>query len=365
MSSFYNPVQVIQSDNWEKSVNKMKMRLNIVNPIVVTSSGNKDRLKLASIFNQNSIFCLNKSNPTFDDCNEIISFCSGKSFDGVIALGGGSSMDLAKVAIAFISHENSNLIELINYKEEYKHLVPSIFIPTTHGTGSEVTMWGTIWNMEEKKKYSISNHQLYPRVSVLDGNLTLSLPLDITLMTTMDAMTHSFEAIWNKTQNSISNDYATESISLIIKYIDKLKKDLGDIAARKKLLLASNLAGLAFSHTKTAAAHAISYPLTIRYGIPHGIAVFFSLIPLLEKNKPFIENSLKVIYKKCSLNYEGLKKHITSIPQNIFEMKLSNWGVKENDIQKLARESFNSTRIKNNIIQLKESDVQKIIYKNF
>ena len=79
--------------------------------------------------------------------------------------------------------------------------MPSIFIPTTHGSGSEVTMWGTVWNMKEKKKYSIAHLIFYPDYAILDGGLTLSLPIDISFSTTLDALSHSFEAIWNKNSN--------------------------------------------------------------------------------------------------------------------------------------------------------------------
>ena len=91
-------------------------------------------------------------------------------------------MDIAKVVMAYLSLSNSNLKELISYEKSYKNKISSIFIPTTHGTASEVTKWGTLWNMEEKK-YSISNLELYPSIAILDPRVTLSLPLDLSIIT--------------------------------------------------------------------------------------------------------------------------------------------------------------------------------------
>ena len=85
-----------------------------------------------------------------------------KEYDGVVAIGGGSAMDIAKIGIAYLSTSITSLMELINYKKKYLRYIPSIFIPTTHGTGSEVTKWATIWNIDKKRKYSISNKNLYP-----------------------------------------------------------------------------------------------------------------------------------------------------------------------------------------------------------
>ena len=100
-------------------------------------------------------------------------------------------MDAAKVFIAALNVKTKSTLELINHKEKIGNNIISIFIPTTHGTGSEVTMWGTIWDMENKIKYSISHPDLYPNYAILDYNLTESLPQDLSLITSMDALSHS------------------------------------------------------------------------------------------------------------------------------------------------------------------------------
>ena len=119
-------------------------------------------------------------------------------------------------------------------------------------------MWGTIWDLTEGKKYSISHSSLIPDAAIIDGNLALSLPIDISLSTVLDALSHSLESIWNKNKNSRATSYAVRAIGLIFDNIDALKNNPQDPQVRENLLIASYYAGIAMSETKTAAAHSIS-----------------------------------------------------------------------------------------------------------
>ena len=359
---YYNPVEVIETNNWLSELQNQKEKLNITSPIIITSTGNRKRLNLNSIFEPEAIFDNFNTNPTFDDCNRVIQFCQEKVFDGVIAIGGGSTMDLAKVAVAHICLELTNIYDLISFNNNYSKTIPSIFLPTTHGTASEVTMWGTIWNMDEKKKYSISHPSLYPSIAILDGKLTLTLSLDISIITMMDALSHCFESIWNKNKNPISTNYAIEAISLILKNSEGLIQNLLDLEVRNNLLIAANKAGLAFSNTKTAAAHSISYPLTAYFNIPHGIASSFALIPLLEINGPLISNDLDKILETLGLgSVVEMISIIKAIPNNNIKYNLRNWGLKESDLDFIAEQSFTKGRMDNNIVDLTKFNVREIL----
>ena len=136
---------------------------------------------------------------------------------------------------------------------------------------------------------------------------------------------------------------------------------LSNMKLRKQLLRASNLAGLAFSNTQTAAAHSISYPLTLHYGIPHGIASSMTLIPLLHINKLSIIESLKKICSDNSITYDELIIKIESIPKSVIENRLSEWGIKQSEIKDIANESFTKGRMDNNIVDLNKSDVENIL----
>ena len=358
---YFNPVEIIYTNSWLNELIDSQKNLGIVNPILVTSPGNRRRLSLDSVFNPDSIFSEIGENPNFDDCENVLTFCKDKNYDGVIALGGGSVMDLAKVVMAFLSTGKTNLVDLLEFKGAYERSIASIFLPTTHGTGSEVTMWGTIWDMKQKKKYSISHLDLYPNIAILDGNLTLSLPMDVSIMTTLDALSHSFESIWNKNANEKSTEYAIEAITIILSNVELLKQNHNDLNVRNKLLEASTKAGLAFSNTTTAAAHSISYPLTIRFGIPHGVASSLSLIPLLEINGKHIKESLDKICHSLEVTYDELIQKIKAIPEGIIPYTLSEWGIQENDLPQLVEESFTKGRMDNNIVDLTQDDVFGIL----
>tara|TARA_Y100000591_G_scaffold331984_1_gene367697 strand:+ start:5235 stop:6329 length:1095 start_codon:yes stop_codon:yes gene_type:complete len=360
---YHNPVEVIETDNWLKKSIEVEDKLKIRNPLVITSKGNLLRQKLSLKYKPESIFCDTRPDPTFESCKEAINFIDISKFDGVLAIGGGSVMDTAKVVMAYIGTGINDIKKLLKIKSSFKNKVPSIFIPTTHGTGSEVTMWGTIWNTTEKKKYSISHPDLYPSTAILDGQLTLSLPLTTSIVTIMDALSHSFESIWNKNANPISTKYAIEAIKVILSNVDKFKKNPKNNKIRTRILIASNKAGLAFSNTKTAAAHAISYPLTQYYGIPHGIAASMSLIPLLKINHDKISNILKDINRETNIRDSNeLINKIKDIPKGIINFSLRQWGVNEFDIENtILPKCFTPGRMENNIIKLNLNDVRNIL----
>ncbi|MEE9573523.1 MAG: phosphonoacetaldehyde reductase [Candidatus Neomarinimicrobiota bacterium] len=355
---YFNPVKVIETDDWRTVLTKSLSKLNINSPLIIASPGNIRRNDLLDIFDERIVFGDIENNPTFENCQRGIDFSRNKNYDGVIALGGGSVMDTAKTVMTAIGTGIYKLEELLTIKAPFPHRIPAIFIPTTHGTASEVTMWGTIWNITEKRKYSIAYPEIYPDEAILDGSLTLSLPLDLSITTVLDALSHCFEAIWNKNANQKSTDYAIEAISIILQNIELLKKNPQNVEIRNKLLKASNLAGLAFSNTKTAAAHSISYPLTISYRIPHGIACSMPIIPLLRINEEAIKVQLGKIYGRLQVqNLSELEKLILQIPEGVIDFTLSKWGVRKTEIDEIVERSFTKSRMANNIIDLNNDNI--------
>jgi phosphonate metabolism-associated iron-containing alcohol dehydrogenase len=154
---------------------------------------------------------------------------------------------------------------------------PIIAVPTTAGTGSEVTRWGTLWDFEEQKKYSVSHARLYPAKALLDPQLTMTLPSSETLYGGLDALSHSLEAVWNKNANPVSDLYAHKAARTVMAALPRILANPRDAALREDMLRASLLAGLAFSNTSTALAHSISYYMTTHQALPHGLACSFCL----------------------------------------------------------------------------------------
>lgn len=203
----------------------------------------------------------------------------------IVALGGGSAIDAAK---ALICHTASGqFADLLTVLQQGGQLEPGphkalIAIPTTAGTGSEVTPWATIWDQAEGKKYSLHQSFTWPEAAIIDADLMTSLPVGATLASGLDALSHALESIWNVNRNPVSLSLAVQSAKRVIATLPALMQDLGNPQLRAAMAEAALLAGLAFSNTKTALAHSLSYDITLLHGVPHGIACSFSLPLVLE-----------------------------------------------------------------------------------
>jgi alcohol dehydrogenase len=196
----------------------------------------------------------------------------------IVALGGGSVIDTAK-ALAAAGDDFGRVQRTLETGTSAEDLValPIIAVPTTAGTGSEVTCWATLWHAAADKKYSLLHPNLYPEHAVMDPELLLGLPRDLTISTALDALSHALESLWNVNANPVSRSLAVAAAREMLAALPPLVADLTDLDLRSRVACAALLAGLAFSNTKTALAHALSYPVTLRYGVPHGIACSFSL----------------------------------------------------------------------------------------
>jgi phosphonate metabolism-associated iron-containing alcohol dehydrogenase len=203
--------------------------------------------------------------------------------DVIVALGGGSMIDAAKVLAASggdFARVKRHLMEKAPL--DSSTFLPIIAVPTTSGTGSEVTSWATVWDAAGNAKYSLANPRLYPEAAFVDPALTLAAPRGLTMTTGLDALSHSLESLWNVNANPVSANYAVEAAREIIDALPRLLDRLNDLDLRSRLARASLFAGLAFSNTKTALAHNISYGITLRHGTPHGIACSFCLPQVME-----------------------------------------------------------------------------------
>jgi phosphonate metabolism-associated iron-containing alcohol dehydrogenase len=196
----------------------------------------------------------------------------------IVALGGGSVIDTAKVLAAARGGFAGVLRHLqTGAGAEALSATPLIAVPTTAGTGSEVTSWATVWDTGSGRKYSLSRPNLYPTHAVVDPRLMLGKPRQLTISTGLDALSHALESLWNVNVNSVSAHHAVAAAREILVVLPQLVKNLGDLELRSRMALAALHAGLAFSNTRTAIAHSISYPVTLHHNVAHGIACSFTL----------------------------------------------------------------------------------------
>ncbi|GAA0857183.1 phosphonoacetaldehyde reductase [Aliiglaciecola litoralis] len=196
----------------------------------------------------------------------------------VIALGGGSVIDAAKIFCALLSHPTLSLDDLLSVAS-VENKLNLIAVPTTSGTGAEVTPFATVWQSDIARKYSL--YGIRPNVALLDPSLTLSLSVEQTLYPALDALSHALESQWNVNNTEQSSVYAVLAINLVCDNLPLALVDPSDLVARKNLQVAATCAGIAISITKTALAHAMSYPVTLQFGVPHGLACSFTLLSIL------------------------------------------------------------------------------------
>lgn len=199
-----------------------------------------------------------------------------------VAVGGGSVLDSAK-AFAACNGLGADRDEAVMTHLKTGAGLPAtmnppriIAVPTTSGSGSEVTRWGTVWG-DDGIKFSINDHRLYPAHALLDASLAVSMPRKLTLATGLDALSHAMEAIWNRRHSSLTDAIAEAAIRDLRRCLPAVLKQPDDLAARAAMQSVSTLAGLAMGTTQTAICHSISYPFTARHGVPHGLACSFTL----------------------------------------------------------------------------------------
>jgi phosphonate metabolism-associated iron-containing alcohol dehydrogenase len=205
----------------------------------------------------------------------------------LVAVGGGSVIDTAKLLQTGNDADDFEPLAA-RLAEGLQPLVskscPLIAVPTTAGTGSEVTPWATLWDRGSAapKKYSLHVDETWPEAALVDPELTLSAPMAVTRNSALDALSHSLESIWNVNNNPVSDTLAVEAARLVIATLPRLLAAPADRELRTSMSRASLMAGLAFSNTRTALAHSISYEMTLKHGLPHGLACSFTL-PLVWK----------------------------------------------------------------------------------
>lgn len=221
------------------------------------------------------------ANPGISDIEATLHALPTTGFDVVVAFGGGSAMDFAKAVASLIGAQSHNLDlrELIASPEAFLSTppLPVIALPTTSGTGSEVTPFATIWDYDNKKKLSLASPNLFPSIAIVDAELTDGLPAVSTFASGLDALNQAFESVWNKNRSPVTIQLASRAIRLALDALPRLHSNLADTQARDNISEASLLAGLCISQTRTALCHSMSYPLTAHFDIPHGVACAFTM----------------------------------------------------------------------------------------
>jgi len=287
--------------------------------------------------------------------------------DLVIAIGGGTVLDIAKALCAFRGRDLPDAAAVraaIADKAYGDNPAPGawIGIPTTSGTGSELTPWAAFWDRKLGLKYSIDHPRLFARAAVIDPRLTVGLPRRATVATAFDALCHAVESYWSKPSNAVSRLHSLEAVRRMVGALPALLEDPGNLRLRGEVAMASLHAGLAFSSTRTTACHSISYPLTLGFGIEHGVAVCLTLAGVMARNEPALIEKEKLFAAFGAADVHGVRRVLHELFAAAgVSPRLRDHGVTEADLPGLALRSHTRGRMDNNPVDLTRGDVEQVL----
>ena len=320
------PTTVWVGEDRTNDLEEACINLKITKPLFVTD---KDLINLPFIqkiineikskFQELKIFSNFSGNPIGENVDEGVNEFKKNNCDGVIAIGGGSAIDVGK-AIAFMSGQNRPIWDFEDIgdywkRADEKNISPIIAIPTTAGTGSETGRASAIINKKTGIKKIIFHPKILPSIVILDPKLTLELSPRLTAATGMDALAHNLEAFCAPNYHPMAEGIALEGMKLIKKSLVVAFKDGGNVEARQNLLTASSMGSTAFQKG-LGAIHSLSHPVNAQYNIHHGLSNAIFMPYVLTFNKAFIE---KKIISIC--DYLGLDKKFDSFLSWILELR--------------------------------------------
>jgi alcohol dehydrogenase len=294
-------------------------------------------------------------NPDFDICLKGKELFLANNCDFVIAIGGGSAIDAGKL-ISILAYNNFNENTQFNLLSTAK-AYPIVAIPTTSGTGSEVTPFTVLTMTEEngdKIKKGIKNINIYPSLSFLNYTFTYSLNEQVTRDTAIDALSHLLEGLYSKYFNEYFQPMTYESIQLIYQNLDKCLSNPNNPEYRKYLMHAAYVGGLVISESGTTLQHSIGYPLTTEFGCSHGLANGLVMKQIYYLYKPFIENRFENLLNYLKINIDDFFKWLDS-----FNMKFDG-KIDDSFLNKRVPEVMNSRNMDNNPSIFTENDIINI-----
>ncbi len=317
------------------------------------------------------LFDRTQSEPELEVADECAALGKSEACDFVVGVGGGSSLDIAKAAAILMTNEGSARDYQGSGKVKNSGL-KTIMIPSTAGTGSEVTPTAVFINKQAKIKLGINSPYLFPDLALLDPELTLTLSSGITAATGADALTHAIEAYTANQSSLISDMFALRAIELITQNLEFAVKNGSDLKVRGNMLLASCLAGIAIANAGVGASHAISYPLSVFYQVPHGVANGLLIPHVMKFNCETVTHKYANIAAKMGLpiknltlvetGYKVCEKVSELIKEVGIPQRLSSFGVSSSSIAELAHATMQLTPVvRNNPRTFTEEDAKLIL----
>ena len=369
LNRYYNPVQSFEGPGCTAELTTLLQKMELKEGRLLLLVWSEKVLKLpafAGLADNGFTICsmvFQASNPTVSQLFETYQATREFRPEVVVAVGGGSIMDVGKSLCCLYGKDlpdEDSLRQLIAEKNYGRPAARWIGVPTTAGTGSEVTCWATIWDPEQDAKRSVECHENYAWAALVDPELAAGMPMKLAVSSALDAVAHAVESYWARGTNAVSRGLALEAIRTIMGHMDGLLA--GTMEAHDAMARGSMLAGLAFSNTKTTACHSISYPLTMHCGIPHGAAVSMLLGPVFRLNAPALDRPAPLLEALGVSGADELEGRIRNILYRSGQpATLQEWGAQREDLPHLAQLGMTKGRADNNPLPIDPATILSIL----
>jgi alcohol dehydrogenase class IV len=294
-----------------------------------------------------AVFAETLGDPSMEQVAEMIAQANAFKADAVIGMGGGSPMDASKVVAAALSNDRK-VEDMVGADAVPERCAPLFIIPTTSGTGSEVTNISILTDTAEQMKKAVVSNNILPHAAFLVPELTVSMPPRITSTTGMDAFCHATEAYLSVKKNPYSDGMALRALGLIFQWLETAYNEPENLEAREGMLMASFFAGLAFTNSSVTAIHAFAYPLGGRHHVPHGMANALMAGPVLNHNlKGNEERFADLAEAFCGIrDAAALVPQVQLLKKKIgLPMSLAEAGIPEDDLENMAEAVMGVTRL--------------------
>lgn len=317
-----------------------------------------------------SLFLDVEANPSCDTVDNGTAQYKSEGLNGIVCLGGGSPMDTAK-AIAILATNGGKIQDYEGANKFNGPTVPIVAIPTTAGTGSEVTPFAVITDKKINYKLTVFSYEIVPKVALLDPEMISTLPPLVAASTGVDALTHAVEAYISRAASPFSDGMAEKAMEFIGKYIRHFVANRGDVEAASGMLLGSMFAGIAFSWARLGDCHAMAHPLGGFFGVPHGIANAVLLPTVLKYNALADKGKYEKIYnyiKRGETDHSFIPEMLISELEELLEQlgipkTLSELGVKQELIHEMALDAMKSGNVLINPRQTTLADIEALYQK--
>jgi len=308
-----------------------------------------------------SLFDRVEHDPSLETVEEGVKFLQDKKCDLIIGLGGGSAMDAAK-AIASLAKQPGTVREYHAGKKIDREGLPFIAVPTTAGTGAEITNNSVLTDRKKTIKKSIRSPFMIAKVALVDPELTLSLSPQITAYTGMDAFTQALESYVTRTSNPVTDSLALQAIEVIFHNLPRAVQNGGNIEARERMALGSLLSAMAFSNSGLGAVHGLAHPIGAHFGVPHGLACAVLLPHIIGFNLKARRDKFKHIAEKIGIErIEDLPSAIKRFLEKInLPLDFRDYGISEADFPVIIAESRSSSMSKNPR-EISDEDLREIL----